>query len=262
MLTMSQSSSIDENIDVNDEREPLDNRGDADGSSLSSESNKVVDNIVEEKETFETKLKDEDHVEVAPENEDSSCSCKRTETRSYEENGSVLLGAWNELRSSLRQLYRSVIPTSLNKSGLPNPRNRPSINRIKALSNMLVSHDPHQLFTRVNQLSQELCIELKVRLLATIHDSPEIEEAKTFIKGLCDSYDWVVSVCEAIQTAFEKLDSDHLSRFGLNWMTVNMHTFYATIFTDPDVQDYLNICNQKIENVEEAEGCAWMFVFT
>ena len=64
--------------------------------------------------------------------------------------------------------------------------------------------------------------------------------------GLCESYEWVINVCEAIQSAFEKLDSDHLSRFGLNWMTVNMHTFYSIIFTDPDVQDYLAICTAKV----------------
>ena len=48
----------------------------------------------------------------------------------------------------------------------------------------LLADDPHQLFTRVNQLSQELCIELKVRLLSTIYDAPNRDEACAFIQGM------------------------------------------------------------------------------
>ena len=55
-----------------------------------------------------------------------------------------------------------------------------------------------------------------------------------------------MSVCEVVQPALEKLDSDHLSRFGLNWVTVNMHTFQVTILVDPDVQDYLYVCSKKV----------------
>lgn len=55
-----------------------------------------------------------------------------------------------------------------------------------------------------------------------------------------------MSVCEALHPALERLDSEHLSRFKLNWVTVNMHIFHSTILTDPDVQDYAQICKLKV----------------
>lgn len=54
-----------------------------------------------------------------------------------------------------------------------------------------------------------------------------------------------MGVCEALHPALERLDSEHLSRFKLNWVTVNMHIFHSTILTDPDVQDYAHVCRQK-----------------
>ncbi|KAK7086881.1 hypothetical protein SK128_020948 [Halocaridina rubra] len=181
------------------------------------------------------------------------CSCKRTEVS--EEGGSVIVGVWAELRSSLRQLHRSMIPQSTQGSA---HRSRPSINRIKALANMLMSHDAHQLYLRISHLAHELCIELKVRLLATIHDAPTQEDAAAFVQGVCDSYQWVMSVCEALHPALERLDSEHLSRFKLNWVTLNMHIFHSTIFTEPDVQDYINICEEKLNSSpggEDVIGC-------
>ncbi|XP_066960239.1 uncharacterized protein [Macrobrachium rosenbergii] len=187
----------------------------------------------------------------APQNYD--CACKRSEAS--EDGGSVIVGVWAELRSSLRQLHRSMIPQSTQGSA---HRSRPSINRIKALANMLMSHDAHQLYLRISHLAHELCIELKVRLLATIHDNPTAEDAASFIQGVCDSYQWVMSVCEALHPALERLDSEHLSRFKLNWVTLNMHIFHATILTEPDVQDYTNICKQKLSGApggEDVIGC-------
>ena len=64
--------------------------------------------------------------------------------------------------------------------------------------------------------------------------------------GLCDSYQWVMGVCEALHPALERLDTEHLSRFKLNWVIVNMHIFHATILTDPDIQDYGQLCKQKV----------------
>ncbi|XP_042885934.1 uncharacterized protein LOC122262074 isoform X2 [Penaeus japonicus] len=176
------------------------------------------------------------------------CACRRNETT--EEGGNVMVGVWAELRSSLRQLHRSMIPQS---SQVLIQRSRPSINRIKALANMLVSHDAHQLYLRISHLAHELCIELKVRLLATIHDSPTSKESTAFIQGICDSYQWVMSVCEALHPALERLDSEHLSRFKLNWVTVNMHVFHSTILTDPDVHDYAQICKEKLKETPEGE---------
>ncbi|XP_063590623.1 uncharacterized protein LOC134767543 [Penaeus indicus] len=176
------------------------------------------------------------------------CACRRNETT--EEGGNVMVGVWAELRSSLRQLHRSMIPQS---SQVLIQRSRPSINRIKALANMLVNHDAHQLYLRISHLAHELCIELKVRLLATIHDSPTPKEATAFIQGICDSYQWVMSVCEALHPALERLDSEHLSRFKLNWVTVNMHVFHSTILTDPDVHDYAQICKEKLRETPGGE---------
>ena len=56
-----------------------------------------------------------------------------------------------------------------------------------------------------------------------------------------------MSVCEIIQPALERLVSEHLARFGLNWVIVNMHTFQATILTDPDVHENLKICTEKVK---------------
>ncbi|XP_069988996.1 serine-rich adhesin for platelets [Penaeus vannamei] len=176
------------------------------------------------------------------------CACRRNETT--DEGGNVMVGVWAELRSSLRQLHRSMIPQS---SQVLIQRSRPSINRIKALANMLVNHDAHQLYLRISHLAHELCIELKVRLLATIHDSPTPKEATAFIQGICDSYQWVMSVCEALHPALERLDSEHLSRFKLNWVTVNMHVFHSTILTDPDVHDYAQICKEKFRETPGGE---------
>ncbi|KAG7174533.1 protein FAM193A-like, partial [Homarus americanus] len=183
----------------------------------------------------------------------NDCLCKRMQA--VEEGGNVMVGVWAELRSSLRQLHRSMIPQSIQGSA---HRSRPSLNRIKALANMLVTHDAHQLYMRISHLAHELCIELKVRLLATINDNPSPEEATTFIQGVCDSYQWVMSVCEALHPALERLDSEHLSRFKLNWVTVNMHIFHSTILTDPDIQDYAQICKQKLSGStggDDVMGC-------
>ncbi|XP_071549950.1 uncharacterized protein [Panulirus ornatus] len=183
----------------------------------------------------------------------NECLCKRMQT--VDEGGGVMVGVWAELRSSLRQLHRSMIPQTTQGSV---HRSRPSLNRIKALANMLVTHDAHQLYLRISHLAHELCIELKVRLLATIHDNPTTEEATTFIQGVCDSYQWVMSVCEALHPALERLDSEHLSRFKLNWVTVNMHIFHSTILTDPDVQDYAQICKLKLSGSpggDDVMGC-------
>lgn len=46
-----------------------------------------------------------------------------------------MIGVWTELRSSLRQLHRSMIPQSTQGLG---HRSRPSLTRIKALANMYV----------------------------------------------------------------------------------------------------------------------------
>ncbi|MPC12681.1 hypothetical protein E2C01_005386 [Portunus trituberculatus] len=111
----------------------------------------------------------------------SECVCKRLQ--GVEEGANVMVGVWAELRSSLRQLHRSLIPQAAQGT---TQRSRPSLTRIKALANMLVSHDAHQLYLRLSHLAHELCIELKVRLLATIHDSPSPSQASAFIQGnLC-----------------------------------------------------------------------------
>lgn len=68
----------------------------------------------------------------------------------------------------------------------------------------------------------------------------------SLLQGVCDSYRWVMGVCEALHPALERLDSEHLKRFKLNWVTVNMHIFHSTILTDPDVQDYAHVCCQKV----------------
>lgn len=50
-----------------------------------------------------------------------------------EEGANVMVGVWAELRSSLRQLHRSLIPQAAQGSSM---RSRPSLTRIKALANM------------------------------------------------------------------------------------------------------------------------------
>lgn len=49
-----------------------------------------------------------------------------------------MIGVWTELRSSLRQLHRSMIPQSTQGLG---HRSRPSLTRIKALANMYVMNN-------------------------------------------------------------------------------------------------------------------------
>ncbi|XP_053651343.2 uncharacterized protein [Cherax quadricarinatus] len=235
------------------QEEKLDSKTEPDNSSPCHEDSKAVRSTCGA-ETIEEDLQtvpDKDMDRNARANND--CLCKRMQA--VEEGGGVMVGVWAELRSSLRQLHRSMIPQSTQGSA---HRSRPSLNRIKALANMLVTHDAHQLYMRISHLAHELCIELKVRLLAIIHDNPTPEEATTFIQGVCDSYQWVMGVCEALHPALERLDSEHLNRFKLNWVTVNMHIFHSTILTDPDVQDYAQICKQKLNGStggDDVIGC-------
>ncbi|CAL4067395.1 unnamed protein product, partial [Meganyctiphanes norvegica] len=187
--------------------------------------------------------------------DDKDCTCKSVFGNINQQDQSIV--GIMKLWYNILKKNRSIIPHT-NVTAVSISRARPSINRIKALANMLVSHDPHQLYLRLSQLAHELCVELKVRLLATIHDNPTPQETAKFVQGVCDSYQWVMNVCEALHPAMERLDGEHLSRFKLNWVTVNMHIFHSTILTDPDVLDYLICCKEKVAGSEGGEdilGC-------
>lgn len=74
-----------------------------------------------------------------------------------------MIGVWTELRSSLRQLHRSMIPQSTQGLG---HRSRPSLTRIKALANMYVLNNSLILYiSDISRISLPEDIVLNMYLL-------------------------------------------------------------------------------------------------
>ncbi|KAF2352893.1 hypothetical protein FHG87_016352 [Trinorchestia longiramus] len=119
---------------------------------------------------------------------------------------------------------------------------RPSIERIKTLVEELMVTDPHQLVLRLSQLLQEMCELLKVRLLSEVHASPSVEQAHNFAKSVCQAYQQVVCVVDAVRPALHALET----RFSLNWFSFALHVFNITILEDKDATNYINVCKMKV----------------
>ncbi|XP_018011328.1 uncharacterized protein LOC108668597 isoform X2 [Hyalella azteca] len=125
---------------------------------------------------------------------------------------------------------------------------RPSIDRIKSLVEDLMVTDPHQLVLRLSQLLQEMCELLKVRLLAEVLSSPTVAQSHNFAKSVCQAYQQVVCVVDAVRPALHALET----RFSLNWFSFALHVFNITILEDKDVTGYINVCKVKVLSCSNA----------
>ncbi|XP_017793534.1 PREDICTED: uncharacterized protein LOC108575287 [Habropoda laboriosa] len=149
---------------------------------------------------------------------------------------------WTELRQHIRSSFYVALQTSGIPGGLHFHQNIFHADDVREIVLQLCKRDPRQLFMRLVSLAQEYVVEVKVRLLALLHDRSVNNLAEIFIIGLLEDYDALMSTALTISEFVRPL-KDHLCQFNckfpLSWDCFIKKLYQIYIYDDPLVQNNL-----------------------
>ncbi|XP_043790535.1 uncharacterized protein LOC122713817 isoform X3 [Apis laboriosa] len=149
---------------------------------------------------------------------------------------------WTELRQHIRGSFNIALEASRIPGGLQFHQTPFSADDTHKIVLQLCKRNPHQLFMRLVSLAQEFVIEVKVHLLALLHDLNVNNLAEVFLTGLLDDYDALITTAVKI-SKFVKLLKDHLGKFyykfPLPWTAFIKKLYQIYIYDDPFIQDNL-----------------------
>ncbi|XP_016916773.1 uncharacterized protein LOC108000733 isoform X2 [Apis cerana] len=149
---------------------------------------------------------------------------------------------WTELRQHIRGSFNIALEASRIPGGLQFHQTPFSADDTHKIVLQLCKRNPHQLFMRLVSLAQEFVIEVKVHLLALLHDLSINNLAEVFLTGLLDDYDALITTAVKI-SKFVKLLKDHLGKFyykfPLPWTAFIKKLYQIYIYDDPFIQDNL-----------------------
>ncbi|XP_017888915.1 uncharacterized protein LOC108630248 [Ceratina calcarata] len=168
------------------------------------------------------------------------CKANRDLFREEVQKATKFQNLWTELRQHIRGSFNVALEARHSGAQLEqNPFSEDDMHKIVL---QLCKRDPHQLFMKLVSLAQEFVVEVKVRLLALLHDNNVNNLAETFLTGLLDDYDALISTALKI-SEFVKLLKDHLGKFKckfpLSWGSFIKKLYQIYIYDDPLIQNNL-----------------------
>ncbi|XP_076242087.1 uncharacterized protein LOC143184037 isoform X3 [Calliopsis andreniformis] len=172
-----------------------------------------------------------------------TCSCdtykaKRELFREELQKAMKFQNLWTELRQYIRVTFNAALEASQTPGGLQLQQNTLSADNMHDIVLQLCKRDPRQLFMRLVSQAQEFVVEVKVRLLALLHDRSVNNLAEIFLTGLLDDYDALISTASQISELVKPL-KDHLCKFNLSWDCFIKKLYQIYVYDDPLVQNNL-----------------------
>ncbi|XP_076395121.1 uncharacterized protein LOC100882720 isoform X2 [Megachile rotundata] len=189
-----------------------------------------------------------------------SCSCdtykaKRELFKAELQKAMKFKNLWREIQQHIRGCFNVALETSRIPGGLQFHHNVFSyaMDDVHEIVLQLCKRDPHQLFMRLVNLTQGFVIEVKVRLLALLHDRSVNNLAEIFLTGLLDDYDALISTASKI-TEFVKPLTDHLCKFNLSWECFIKKLYQIYVYDDPLVQNNLPSFIEQLKKLVPLKG--------
>ncbi|XP_076678686.1 uncharacterized protein LOC143374415 isoform X2 [Andrena cerasifolii] len=172
-----------------------------------------------------------------------ACSCdtykaKRELFREELQKAMKFQNLWTELRQHTRTSFNAALEASRIPEGLHLQQNMLSMDSMHDIVLQLCKRDPRQLFMRLVSQAQEFVVEVKVRLLALLHDRSVNNLAEIFLTGLLDDYDALISTASQISELIQPL-KDHLCKSNLSWDCFVKKLYQIYVYDDPLVQNNL-----------------------
>ncbi|XP_076174417.1 uncharacterized protein LOC143150204 isoform X2 [Ptiloglossa arizonensis] len=169
-----------------------------------------------------------------------ACSCdthkaKRELFREELQKAMKFQNLWTELRQHIRTSFNAALEASRTPGSLQLQQNVLSVDNMHDIVLQLCKRDPRQLFMRLVSQAQEFVVEVKVRLLALLHDRSVNNLAEIF---LTDDYDALISTASQISELVKPL-KDHLCKFNLSWDCFIKKLYQIYVYDDPLVQNNL-----------------------
>ncbi|KAK9306519.1 hypothetical protein QLX08_002885 [Tetragonisca angustula] len=170
------------------------------------------------------------------------CKAKRELLREELQKAMKFQNLWTELRQHIRDSFNVALEASRIPGGLQFHQTPFSADDTHKIVLQLYKRNPHQLFIKLVSLAQEFVVEVKVRLLALLHDLSVNNLAEIFLIGLLDDYDALITTAVKI-SEFVKLLKDHLGKFNyefpLPWAAFIKKLYQIYIYDDPFIQNNL-----------------------
>ncbi|KAK2575288.1 hypothetical protein KPH14_008139 [Odynerus spinipes] len=145
---------------------------------------------------------------------------------------------WSDLRQQIRIAFNTALEVSRSSDSMQSQRETVSLIDMHDTVTQLCKRDPHQLFMRLVSQAQEFVVEVKVRLLALLHDRSVNNLAEIFLVGLLDDYDALISTASQISKIVKPLKK-HLCKFNLTWDCFIKKLYQIYVYNDPLVQNNL-----------------------
>nr|CAB3244412.1 protein FAM193A [Phallusia mammillata] len=162
--------------------------------------------------------------------------------------------AWTQIRHLVRCAYHDPFVLSALES-----------DEFKSYVNLLVSHDPHLLFQRVESQSRDYVNDIKTRLLKQLtngFNTPQL--ACKYVNLMFEEYARLLGCARTISPLLRQLEEDHLSRFG--GVTLEQHSMYlfqSMVYNEAVIQRALNeILTQLRHGSNQHEGPNNLFTNT
>ncbi|XP_053976246.1 uncharacterized protein LOC128875001 isoform X1 [Hylaeus volcanicus] len=172
-----------------------------------------------------------------------ACSCdtfkaKRELFREELQKAMKFQNLWTELRQHIRTSFNAALEATRTSGSLQLQQSVLSVDNMHDIVLQLCKRDPRQLFMRLVSQAQEFVVEVKVRLLALLHDRSVNNLAEIFLTGLLDDYDALISTASQISELVKPL-KDHLCKFNLSWDCFIKKLYQIYVYDDPLVQNNL-----------------------
>ncbi|OAD59262.1 hypothetical protein WN48_09528 [Eufriesea mexicana] len=170
------------------------------------------------------------------------CKAKRELLRDELQKAMKFQNLWTELRQHIQGSFNVALEASRIPGGLQFQQTPFSTDDTHKIVLQLCKRNPHQLFMRLVSLAQKFVVEVKVRLLALLHDLSVNNFAEIFFTGLLDDYDALITTAVKI-SEFVKLLKDHLGKFNykfpLPWAAFIKKLYQIYIYDDPLIKNNL-----------------------
>ncbi|XP_066595931.1 uncharacterized protein [Prorops nasuta] len=160
---------------------------------------------------------------------------------------------WNELRQHIRSAFNKALKTSHGTDNLELQNNALCLYDMRDTVIQLCKRDPQQLFMRLVSQAQEFVVEVKVRLLAVLHERSGNNFALIFLTGFLGDYNALISTGVQISELVKPL-TEHLCIFSLGWDFFIKKLYQIYVYSDPIVQTNLSAFIAQLRDVLPLNG--------
>ncbi|XP_076651580.1 uncharacterized protein LOC143358372 isoform X1 [Halictus rubicundus] len=144
---------------------------------------------------------------------------------------------WTELQQYMRASFNVALEASHNLGSLQSPQNALSMDNMHEIVLQLCNWDSEQLSMRLVSQAREFVVEVKVRLIAILRDHSVNNLAETFLTGLLDDYDALISTASQISELVKPLKG-YLCKFTWDCFIKKLYQIY--VYDDPMLQNNLS----------------------